>query len=171
MSCEGAVACIHHTSDEENPLDLKVYQEWCAELLLLAKMWRMADKVRSMEYVLTRLYLYIFVKRASSLNHRTHSSTPSPIWKRLQITLLLVSTAARARAREIENNFILFNSSSLSPSSEMCALYPMKQLHRHIPCILKKQLITIVNFTSFARSTTGQMPALVKTKDHYYLLM
>jgi hypothetical protein len=53
----------------------------------------------------------------------------------------------------------------------MCALTVPYETTAPAYTMLKKQLITIVNFTSFARSTTGQMPALVKTKDHYYLLM
>ena len=37
------VSCIHHTATEE--VDLKLYYEWCNDLLLLAKIWTISDKV------------------------------------------------------------------------------------------------------------------------------
>ena len=68
MSCDGAVSCIHHTTVEDDSIDLKIYHEWRHDLLLLAKMWRIADKVwtklrkaRCSGSSFTNMFLYIIL--------------------------------------------------------------------------------------------------------------
>ena len=46
-ACDAAVGCIHHTADDDDHLDMKIYNEWCNELILLAKMWRVIDKAKN----------------------------------------------------------------------------------------------------------------------------
>ena len=58
------VSCIHHTATEE--VDLKLYYEWCNDLLLLAKIWTISDKVF---FTISKKIQIVYVTSFSSISY------------------------------------------------------------------------------------------------------